>query len=630
MDRIFSSKQKRHLYLSAQGKCQRCGEPLGARWDAHHRRRYADGGVTEITNAVALCERCHVLTHRRIGMIKPRGWQVVALERFLNNEELNFLLEATPGAGKTIFSGLCAQRMFQDQEIDFVLIFVPNITIKGDEDAGFLGDWHKVGVEITRELKDGKGHPKEFKGAVVTYSQLPNLVSSINTWKRNGLRILVIFDEVHHLTETNVWGSNAEAVARDVVKILSMTGTPFRGDGKPISFLRYDKNQEAIADFKFSYRQAVAADPRICRPVQFIHDDGIAEFIRDEEEQKLRVSLAVTQEQSADAARTLFRSDSNWLEAVLERAEDCLDDYRTWDTDAGGLVICRPGNDDNDDKHLMKVARLGERVSGQAPETVHHDDREATSKIVAFRKGTKKWIYAVRKISEGVDIKRLRVLVMANRPTTELLFRQMVGRILRVDNEKNPGGATVFIAKFPQLVEWAARFSKEAQAGLKDAAEKSNQMEPGDEREPSSSFVALGSVHEHGGAISDFGDSFTAAEINTAERERLNDPQLHDIPVTKLAYYRRKLGLQSDPVQTADEPLQIQKTKVRKLIVRATRSLAYRRNPDQPDFSSVSIQAAKLAGARDIDDLFNNYSLDVMNQVLTTVRSWLGGSDAKV
>ena len=61
--RFFSRRQKRHLYVSADGRCRKCGRPLGERWHAHHEVRFADGGVTEITNAVALCERCHIEEH---------------------------------------------------------------------------------------------------------------------------------------------------------------------------------------------------------------------------------------------------------------------------------------------------------------------------------------------------------------------------------------------------------------------------------------------------------------------------------------------------------------------------------------------------------------------------------------
>lgn len=59
MQRLFSHAQKRHLYLSAEGRCQRCGEVLGVDWEAHHKIRFTDDGVTEVTNGEALCKRCH-------------------------------------------------------------------------------------------------------------------------------------------------------------------------------------------------------------------------------------------------------------------------------------------------------------------------------------------------------------------------------------------------------------------------------------------------------------------------------------------------------------------------------------------------------------------------------------------
>jgi 5-methylcytosine-specific restriction endonuclease McrA len=64
MQRAFNRSQKRHLYLTSNGKCHCCGGPLGADWEADHTIRYAHGGVTEITNGTALCERCHVEKHR--------------------------------------------------------------------------------------------------------------------------------------------------------------------------------------------------------------------------------------------------------------------------------------------------------------------------------------------------------------------------------------------------------------------------------------------------------------------------------------------------------------------------------------------------------------------------------------
>ena len=61
-----------------------------------------------------------------------------------------------------------------------------------------------------------------------------------------------------------------------------MTGTAFRGDRHRISFVNYGADGKAIADFTYSYAQSVA--DRVCREIEFMTDDGIAEFVREHEE----------------------------------------------------------------------------------------------------------------------------------------------------------------------------------------------------------------------------------------------------------------------------------------------------------------------------------------------------------
>jgi hypothetical protein len=111
---------------------------------------------------------------------KPRGWQIEALRKFQIIKGKHFLLDATPGSGKTMFAGFAAKDLFDRKQIDFALIVVPNTTIKGDKDAGFLGDWNKIGIQITPVLKDGQDPPKEYRGTIIS-QQLPNIVGTIST-----------------------------------------------------------------------------------------------------------------------------------------------------------------------------------------------------------------------------------------------------------------------------------------------------------------------------------------------------------------------------------------------------------------------------------------------------------------
>lgn len=559
-------------------------------------------------------------------MLKPRGWQERALEKFfyVSVKDKCFLLDATPGAGKTIFSSFCFKQMLDEREAEFAIIVVPTTALKEDREAGFLGDWHKNGVEITTVLKDGRDWPSEFRGGVITYQQLPNLISTIETWTSAGLRLFTVFDEVHHASENNSWGSSSERLAACSAKVLAMTGTPFRGDGRKIAFVNYDDDGTAKPDYQYNYRTAV--NERVCRPVEFMTDDGVADFVIDEIEERIRLSEAEDDGDVRGATNTIFRADSNWLRTFLERADAKLDEYRAADSDAGGLIVCRPGNDANDEKYLRQIARLVKEVTGDDPEVISHDDPDANAKIERFRVGSKKWIIAVRKVSEGVDIKRLRVLVMATRPTTELLFRQLVGRVVRVQDRRKVEFSTAYIAKFPQLQEWAAKISDEAEQALKQMG-PSREGASSDTERQKSEFVALGSKYEGGGAISDFGEEYTEAEINAAERLRNEDNRLRDFPITTLAYLGRKFGVAADPEKPANNPLHVEKKQLRAELNKLVRRVAIKRSPSEPDFMQVWKGIHRHTGANGIDDLMDNYNIDVMRQAIVLCQGWLGGRD---
>jgi superfamily II DNA or RNA helicase len=557
-----------------------------------------------------------------MSIIKPRGWQIIALNKFklVTTQKKAFILDGTPGIGKTFFAAFASKFLFDQGLIDFVLIVVPTTVIKGDADEGFLGDWNKAGIQITTTLKDGHDAPTQFRGAVITYQQLGNMMGTIDAWVRNGLRLFVVFDEIHHSSD-NQWGAVTEQLGALARHILGMSGTCFRGDQCRISFVPYDASGKAIADHRYSYREAVR--DRVCRPVEFRTDDSLAQFMLDNENHAVRVSEAVSDDELRGATRTVFRADHDFLQRLIERADDELDQYRSWDRDAGGLIVCRAGFDDTDNRHLHYVADLVQRTLGERPEVISYDDRDANAKIERFRRSDQRWLCAVRKITEGCSIKRLRVEVMACRPTTELLFRQLVGRVVRVDDEKKPGTATVFIAKFTQLSSWASRIAADAESGVKerDEARTRTAGEAGQTRV----FTSLGASHEAAGAISDFGDQYSADEVNAAERLRSSDAQLQDIPVTTLAYLQRKFGVVPEPMTAPEPPLQVRKAELRLQIVKKARHLAITRNPNNADFKRVWIEIGETFGPKSADALTDHYSIEVMRQIL----SWLMATLAK-
>lgn len=61
--RGFSGPDRKHLFLRAEGRCERCGGVLGTDWHAHHVTQWAQGGLTAVTNGMALCAECHRKAH---------------------------------------------------------------------------------------------------------------------------------------------------------------------------------------------------------------------------------------------------------------------------------------------------------------------------------------------------------------------------------------------------------------------------------------------------------------------------------------------------------------------------------------------------------------------------------------
>lgn len=624
MTRIFTPEQKRHLYLLSGGKCQKCGCILGESWEAHHIIRWADGGSTEIINGMSLCSTCHKQIHGgNMNTFEPRQWQKAALKRFQVHNDLCFLIDATPGAGKTFFSGFCTKSILEDHPKIFTVIVVPTTALK----KSFLDSYHELGLNLTTGLKDGKGRPKEFDGAVVTYQQLPNLITSFETWKSVGEKLFFVFDEVHHASEDNKWGYAAESCGRISEKILAMTGTPFRGDGSRISFIKYSQDGVAVSNASYTYRKAVTQD--VCREVFFMHDDGAAEYYRNEYDmQQGKITESKISEarngEEYNVSKVIFRKDSEWLNKILYKADEKLEQYRAVNPNAGGIIICRPGFDDNADRHLRPVANMLKEITGEMPVIISHEDKDANVKIDQFRKSSQKWIISVRKISEGVDIKRLRVMAILSYPSTELLFRQLVGRVVRVEKKGQNENATVFMAKFPQLVEWAAKIMEEAAQGLKDRGREASRSENGDNN-GSSTFFARGCTHEDGGGTSIYGEQYNPLEITFAEQLKTDDPMLTSVSTAQVAHLCKKLGIAPPTQSQPTKPLHQIKIDKRKEIDNLSKRIAYQRAlpGEKPNFAEVRKRLNSALGIKDIDDLFDNHGVEKMDQAISVLESLL-------
>jgi hypothetical protein len=106
---------------------------------------------------------------------------------------------------------------------------------------------------------------------------------------------------------------------------------------------------------------------------------------------------------------------------------------------------------------------------GTTAHVVTSDDPKASAAIAAFAAGSDPWLVAVRMVSEGVDIPRLRVGVYATTIATELFFRQAVGRLVRWTRGTPRQRAWLFIPDDPRLRVLAAGIAEQRRHSLRRA-----------------------------------------------------------------------------------------------------------------------------------------------------------------
>jgi superfamily II DNA or RNA helicase len=135
-----------------------------------------------------------------------------------------------------------------------------------------------------------------------------------------------------------------------------------------------------------------------------------------------------------------------------------LDDLRETVPQAGGLVIAPSIG------VAEYMAELLERLDGEKPILVHSQMPNPEAKIAAFKNSNKRWLVSVAMISEGVDIKRLRLLVYLPNAKTELAFRQAMGRVVRTLGPEDYSRAYVVMPTLHILEEYARRVEREMAA----------------------------------------------------------------------------------------------------------------------------------------------------------------------
>ena len=431
--------------------------------------------------------------------VRLRPWQQRALRLLAERATPDFLAVATPGAGKTTFALTATITALQLSPQRRVLVVAPTQALKAQ--------WARAAADFGLHLepawsaRDGS-LPADMHGAVVTYQQVAADPGSVG---RLAAGSFAVFDELHHAGEERAWGDALRVAFAGAERRLALSGTPFRSDARAIPFVRYDDDDEARADFVYGYGDALA-EGGVVRPVRFPRTDGEMEWTApDGTRHDHTFAEPLDRARASQRLRTALSLQGDWLPAVLDRAHGTLSEIRRTDPGAAGLVIAA------DQEHAHGIAGLLRDRAGVSPTVAVSEDPAAPARISRFAGDGSPWIVAVRMVSEGVDIPRLRVGVFATTTVTELFFRQVVGRLVRYQPGVPDQLAHLFIPDDARLRTFAAEIADErrhrlARPGVADDAQDDALARP-EERQLASGyegqlslFAPISSVALHGPA----------------------------------------------------------------------------------------------------------------------------------
>ena len=499
--RLFTQEQRDYLFDRCGGLCEKCSRPLGNDWEADHITRYSDGGLTSTSNAQALCTPCHQEKTRLENQLDyayrdtisgktPRKWQKEALAtiegvRLNQPDQKHFAVNATPGAGKSLFMELVARHYLHLGLVDSILCVVPTDSLRGDAARNFQAD---IGVKLVCAAGPLQvRHVKDAIGQVVTYQQLSNaenLDTVVDYWTREGKKLLVIADEIHHAAEhaESSWGQSLSYALDRATYGLLLSGTLWRTDETRIPGINYLEQGDQILiaqphynlDLKTATTEGYVTTvwfDKVNIEVQFKPKDSESKYFNEAAE---IVTKAIKQAEGKVADILLNAVVENPLlggvktlladahKSLLQLKRRHLSNYnRHADKDAppppAGLVVAKTK------KHADQIASLIYQITGERPVIVHGSvPANCKERIDSFRNSRKDWIVSVGMISEGVDIPRIKVIAYLTNKKTRLIFSQIVGRAQRVryDHLGQPVSeqAKVFVPAHFELDKYAEEF----------------------------------------------------------------------------------------------------------------------------------------------------------------------------
>ncbi|EGQ9863000.1 DEAD/DEAH box helicase family protein [Vibrio parahaemolyticus] len=374
-----------------------------------------------------------------------RKWQSECSDKALEKYAMNhthFFCQASPGAGKTVLAANIASRLLQNDMVDLILCFSPSLTVSD----GIKKTFSSI---LGCTFNGGMGSI----GQSLTYQSIQFL--NVEFWQTlRSHRVFVVFDEIHHcsgseIENANIWGQQVLTKIQGLATFtLALSGTPWRSDSLPIVLGEYsDPDGQLLVDYQYTLKQAI--DDGVCRaPKIVLIDNEHLSVSSSEKIESFSSILEMLKQTKVSYQSVIYNQEA--MEYLLGLGCERLAQIRLDAPSAGGLVVAASV------QHAQAIKEILSQKFGQTVSIVTYRHEEPLAEIERYRQSDAQWIVSVGMISEGTDIPRLQVCCHMSSVKTELYFRQVLGRILRI-NSSTPQQAWLFTFAEQSLIQFAER-----------------------------------------------------------------------------------------------------------------------------------------------------------------------------
>lgn len=393
-------------------------------------------------------------------MITLRNWQRECLDAqmaAIENGNRKFFVAAGVGAGKST-QGLS---LYKEGQFDHVVIVTPKSGIRGS----WTKDAARMGINLT-SVESKSVLLKKFAdndlgdGFVLNTQMVAGVEKELSALCATG-RVLTLLDEAHHLGEEMVWAGSIERALGASAFVVGFSGTPYRDDNKRISCLEYEQDGDkgvATPHFSYTYEQSLSdghVAPITIRVVGGTvgkqYTDGRFEEYKYTDGDYSTVSGSRNLKLMNERLRLSVLHSSDWQLAAVNEGRKTLNEFCSDGRPWGGLIVCATIAQANELADQIE-SRWGEKVSRII------DAAHTETAVAEFNSDESiRWAVSITKVSEGINIDRLRVCVLLTTVTTRCNFEQIRGRVARlmsgVDQTSQVG--VMYAPADPRIIEYA-------------------------------------------------------------------------------------------------------------------------------------------------------------------------------